>query len=133
MAAVRALIVDDDATFASAVQIELLREGDIQVDAAVSFAAAAALLDNLSYDVVVLDLDLGPRESSGIGILSALREQPRKAPDVLVISAHLPQYVHEMLAFYPMVAATLNKPVEASAVATIVRQIAGRAADRAAI
>lgn len=122
----RALIVDDDTVFASTVQLELLRDGDMTIDAATSFAAANALLDSLTYDLLVLDLDLGDRQTSGITILGMLRERSRTLPAVLVISAHVPTYLREMLEFYPLVAATLQKPVEPAVVAKIVREIAAR-------
>ncbi|WP_026380641.1 response regulator transcription factor [Afifella pfennigii] len=79
----RLLVIEDTLDVADAIASSLSRQG-MAVDQAASLAEAFALLEEVTYDVVVLDMNLP--DGSGSDILAWLRRQ-RRVTGVLVVTA----------------------------------------------
>lgn len=100
----RLLLVEDDPDLTGALQVILSRE--YEVDAATDAPEACELLQEHTYDLLMLDLIL-PR-GTGLEILALLTETPATAPPVIVMSA-LGREV-DLSRFQPLIAGYLAKP-----------------------
>lgn len=116
-AAVRVLLVDDDATFRRAMAKALGRKGLLVSELSGGAAAIEALRDErCAADVVVLDL-LMP----GVSGLQVLRSTPRHRPKVIVLTGHgtVPDAVEAMrLGAFTF----LQKPIDADELLPVIRQ-----------
>ena len=80
------LVVDDEAEIRSSLE-EILREEGYGVATAGTAAEAQTLLDDASYDVVLLDIWLPDRD--GLEVLSDIHELAvERRPEVVIISGH---------------------------------------------
>ena len=80
-AALHLLLVDDDPTFASVMRRSLQRKG-CQIDIAANTAETLALTEGLSYDLILLDLNLNGE--SGLQVLDQILLQQPQARIVML-------------------------------------------------
>jgi DNA-binding NarL/FixJ family response regulator len=100
----RCVIVDDNPHFVASA-VSLLERDDVDVlGTATSSAEALRLLDELRPDVTLVDVDLGTESGFDLAELIHLRDSPgAQRSAVILISAHSPQDLAEMVAASPAV------------------------------
>jgi len=98
---VRALIVDDNASFLRASSSLLERQGLSVVGTATNGAEASEQAQRLSPDVILVDIDLG--QESGFMLATRLTEQPPPGspPRVILISTHAQDEFADLIAASP--------------------------------
>jgi len=96
----RCLIVDDSRRFLDAARGLLVREGVTVVGTATTAADAAALIDRLRPDVVLVDIDLGGE--SGFDLITRMHADGDPAPMIL-ISGHAEQDYADLIAASPAI------------------------------
>ena len=98
---VRALIVDDNASFLRASSSLLERQGLSVVGTATSGAEASEQAQRLSPDVILVDIDLG--QESGFTLATRLTEQPPPGSPlhVILISTHAQDEFADLIAASP--------------------------------
>ena len=80
------LVVDDEAEIRNSLE-EILREEGYSVAGAASAGEAAVLLQDVPFDVVLLDIWLPDRD--GLDVLGDIRQMAQEArPEVVIISGH---------------------------------------------
>ncbi len=114
------LVIDDDPTFGSEIDTAF-RKRDLQVHIANSFGAASALIESFDYAAIILDLLL--HDGHGLTMLDTLRRDAR-APSVVVVSKHIPDYARALLNYYPEVKVVFSKPVNVESLAETMLAIA---------
>lgn len=83
---VQILIVEDDRDVAQVLQV-MVQRGDYQTHVAYDGVSAQVLIEAHSFDVAILDLNLGQGEMSGIDLLASLRDvSPQTA--VIMLSGY---------------------------------------------
>jgi DNA-binding response OmpR family regulator len=110
------LVVDDDPSVGSEIE-QALRRPDVAIHVAATSAAAVDLLSENRYAVIILDIVLSG--GSGFDVLAHARDHEIDVP-VIVVSAFIPEYVHELLAQFGMVRIVHPKPYDAKALAALV-------------
>jgi DNA-binding response OmpR family regulator len=116
---VRILLIDDDPTLASELEPAFAERG-LSIDHASSAESGKLLIEAFEYGVILLDMVL-PRRS-GIDLLRDLRKRGTSTP-VVVVSAHVPDYLRALLTSFPEVKVIMPKPVDPTALAAIVATI----------
>lgn len=96
----RCLIVDDNAKFCESMRRLLEDEGMAVVGVAASGGEAARIVNDLSPDVVLVDIDLG--DESGFDVARALAPGAQP-PQVILISTHDEQEVADLVAASPAI------------------------------
>ena len=98
---VRALIVDDNASFLRASSSLLERQGLSVVGTATNGAEASEQAQRLSPDVILVDIDLG--QESGFTLATRLTEQPPSGSPlhVILISTHAQDEFADLIAASP--------------------------------
>lgn len=80
----RVLVVDDEPAIRALIA-KIVERAGLTVDTAADGAEAIALLDSLSYGVIVLDLMMP--NVDGFALIDYLKDREREKPAIIVISA----------------------------------------------
>jgi two-component system, OmpR family, phosphate regulon response regulator OmpR len=116
----RVLLIEDDPDFRAMIEPDFHQHG-LELSVASSLGAARLLIENANeFDAVVVDLVLP--DGNGLDLIARMREFPRRPP-VIVISQYLPDYLNQMMSFYPEVKLIVAKPIESQYLAAIVDQL----------
>ena len=114
------LVVDDDLSLAEALRRSLSSD-EVAIESAVDAGSACALLDELRFCGLVLDLVL--EDSNGFEVLRHL-ERARITIPTIVVTQKLPAYVKEMLS-EEQVKLVFPKPVDARLLGAVVMGMCG--------
>lgn len=118
---IRLLVVDDHTIFRAGIARLMSDEADIRVTGeAADGASALAMLREHPYDVVLLDINMGPR--SGIATLQALRSEKPRLPVIMLSMYVESQYAR--LALKARANAYLSKDVSPEELLRAVRHVA---------
>jgi DNA-binding NarL/FixJ family response regulator len=112
--ALRCLLVDDSSAFLEAAKAALSGDGLQVVGSASTGAEAVALVDELSPDVVLVDIDLG--DESGFDVVLLL---PNTVPAIL-ISTHLEDEFADMIEASPAIGFVSKSALTVDAVTKLV-------------
>ncbi len=118
----RLLAVEDDADSLALLRV-VLRNLPVQIDHAPSGAGAIRYLNQVTPDVVILDINLP--DMRGWDVLDHFKADKRlqRLQVVVMTSNHEP--VHRLIGMLQPIAAYLRKPVEAELLRGTVRQLLG--------
>lgn len=105
----RVLIVDDDESVLNLLEI-LVRRDKFQVILAETAEEAIRRLAQPPVDCVLLDLMLPA--SSGLEVLRRLREGPKPAPPVIIVTAYASHPLFKEVQQDPNVVQVLHKPIQ---------------------
>lgn len=116
----RVLLIEDDPDFRAVIEPDFHQHG-LDLSVASSLGAARLLIENANeFDAIVVDLVLP--DGNGLDLIATMRDLPHRPP-VIVISQYLPDYLNQMMSFYPEVKLIVAKPIEAQYLAAIVDQL----------
>lgn len=115
------LVVDDHTIFRAGIRRLLGDEPDIRVTAeAADGAAALALVRTRQFDVVLMDINMAPR--NGLEVLASLRAERPRLPVVMLSMYIEPQYARQALK--ARANAYLSKDVEPEELVRAIRHVA---------
>lgn len=115
------LLVEDEPAIRGAMQLYFSARSHL-VDAAESLSEAEALLGAGSYDVVLLDLLIGPRRESSLRLLPLLAAKAQR-PWVVVVSGGS---LRELEPLQTEIHATVSKPCSLPELEDVVRNLMSR-------
>jgi CheY-like chemotaxis protein len=114
----RLLIVDDNPGFLQSARLLLEREGLGVVALASTGEEALRHVEDLSPDVVLVDVDLG--EENGFDVVRGLRDRlGASTPDLILVSIHAEQDLAELIAASPAVGFISKSQLSAGAIRTL--------------
>ncbi|MCW2644197.1 MAG: hypothetical protein QOF87_4838 [Pseudonocardiales bacterium] len=122
---VRCIIVDDSRRFTDAARLLLEREGLVVVGTASNGSDAIDLVDALSPDLVLLDIDLG--EESGFDVakkLGSYHAGPSAAerPEIILVSMHDEEDFADLIEASPVAGFLAKSDLSGDAIRDLLRR-----------